>query len=242
MWVFLYGKKERIVHNVVLSEYFRISLNVSHDFFLIFLAESKNHFLFADIKQVNILQSGGWLQILFFDLSVYKAAFEIKHVHNIGIIRFLGVSHEYQVHGLLFFHFDGVYSVDSCEQGLCVSGHMREISLEQVLERVQVRIGHRLYYEVFVVREKEEAATLSLGFTSLEHLISVQLSIQALLDHLEVNLVDLAQETETVRGVLCHRHVLIDYQVGIASIAVVKLHGDLHIREQGLLLHMLCRS
>jgi len=48
-----------------------------------------------------------------------------------------------------------------------------EIGFEKVFEGVEIRICHRFYDEVFVMRKEEKAATFSLGFTSFEDLVSV---------------------------------------------------------------------
>ena len=104
---------------------------------------------------------------------MYEAPFQIKHIHNVRIVRFLRISHQNQMHRLLFLHFHCVDTVNSREERLGIGGNVCEIGFEKVFKGVEVGVGHRFDDKVFVMRKEEKAATLTLGLTSFKDLVSI---------------------------------------------------------------------
>ena len=77
----------------MLPQYFSIPLNISHYLTLIFLPEPQYHLFLPYVQQIDILQCSRRFQVLLFNLPMHEAPFEVKHVHNVRIVRFLRISH-----------------------------------------------------------------------------------------------------------------------------------------------------
>jgi len=60
------------------------------------------------------------------------------------------------------------------------------VLLENILESIEITLSHSLDNEVCIVREKEEAATLTLGLTCFKDTVSIILRTQALLYQLGI--------------------------------------------------------
>jgi len=77
-----------------------------------------------------------------------------------------------------FFHEIGVNSEDAenfGQQGVGVLLDMSSECRKFIQKQLKLLLGHRLYNEFPIVREKEEGATASSSLASFEHHVAVEL-------------------------------------------------------------------
>lgn len=63
----------------------------------------------------------------------------------------------------------------------------------------ELSLDDGLNHEALVMRQEEEAATLTRPFTSLEHLVTIELRQKALLQHAKRHLIGIKQGAELVK-------------------------------------------
>jgi hypothetical protein len=134
------------------------------------------------LLQVNILKGGCVVLIFAENLSVNFTTLEVEDVDDPLFLCIISVGHEDEMHGLHFFHLDGVHPVDASEER-CLGSLFDcvEVFRKYFLESLEVALSHGLNDESFILREKEEASRFALGFACLKHCFPVILRTQAFL-------------------------------------------------------------
>ena len=118
--------------------------------------------------------------VLTLDDTVDHGALKIKDTKRLGDTLH-AVLHDDKLDWSLVLHFDGVNSINACQQTVVMSGDMREIGFLDTHEGVEIAVGHRLDNELLILREEEKAATLTLRFSRLENHLAISLRVKRLL-------------------------------------------------------------
>ena len=124
--------------------------------------------LFLEFYQVDIFECGCVFKVFTFDFAVDVRTFQIENMFNHFVIRFFSVAHKNEVYRLHVFHLDTVDTVNASQERVLIKTYVLEITLEQLFKGVEITLSHCLYDKVFIVREKEERPTFTLGFTCFE--------------------------------------------------------------------------
>ena len=218
------GKQQTVVHQFVLAEQLDVLLDLFLDSLNVRLVEPQeiesltlSHFL--DTLQVDILQCARVLRLgRDNDIPIDNGALEVEDVDYVLCGLMLDrIGHQHEVYGHYVLHLNFKHSVYSTDETVSIFLYVAEVLWEGSQEHPQLVIVHRLDDELVVVRKEEEAAGLALALTRLEHLITITLGRQRVLDADLVNVIHLAHILELFGRVLEDCHLLIDSQHRLVS-------------------------